>query len=108
VVTAYRHALSKQQLALRRAFRQAAVSANDSVPGDVMCRCQDATDEPRRPWIDVAVRAYEPLGDRAHAGDDASGSRLGTPRLRAWHRHIMKKGGALPTSLPPTEALGAF
>jgi hypothetical protein len=50
------------------------------MPGDAVRLRENATDEPRRARIDVAVRANEPLRDRADTFDDVRSPRLA--RLR--------------------------
>jgi hypothetical protein len=70
-VAAHRHALSKQERALWRAFRQAPVGAHDAMPRDVVRSSEDQADEARRARIDVPVGSYEPFRDGTHAFDDA-------------------------------------
>jgi hypothetical protein len=65
------HPLSKQQLALQLAFREAPIGADDAMPGQPMGGCEDAPDQARRAGINVAVCAYGPHGNRTHARDDA-------------------------------------
>lgn len=84
-VAAHGHALPQQQLTLARALGQAAVGADDSVPGQPMAGCQDAPYQARGSAIDVAVGAYEPLGDLADAGNDSR--RPGLATFRVGHRH---------------------
>jgi hypothetical protein len=76
VGAAHRHALSKQELPLRRAFGQAPVGADDAMPRDAVGPSESQADEARRAGIDVAIGPHEPLRDRAHAFDDALVSRL--------------------------------
>jgi hypothetical protein len=68
---AHRHAFSEQEIALRRAFRQAPVGADDALPRDVVRASENEADEARRARIDVAIGSYEPFRDRAHPFNDA-------------------------------------
>ena len=69
-------ALSKQEIALPLAFRQASIGADNAVPRDAVRPGKDQADKPRRTGIDVPIGAHEPLRDRAHTFDDALHSRL--------------------------------
>ena len=66
-LAAHRHAFSKQQLPLLRPLGEAAVRSDDAMPRDVVRLREDETDEARSARIDIAVRAHEPLRDRAHS-----------------------------------------
>jgi len=87
-VAAHRNALAQQQLALLCALRQAAVGADDALPGQVVVRLREhEADEARRPGVDVAVGPDEALRDRADALDyalnaPAHDQRSGSPLRR--------------------------
>jgi hypothetical protein len=76
-VAAHRHALRHQPRALTLALSEAAVSADDAVPREVVVDGrEDKTDKARRARIDVAVGADKPGRDGPYPADDLGGSLL--------------------------------
>lgn len=71
-LAAHGDALVEQELALPRSLREASIGADDAMPRKALVRARKhVPDEARRAGIDVAIRADEPNGDRAHPLDDA-------------------------------------
>src|ERR1700756_5927015 len=75
-VAAQRDAFREQALALRVPLRQRAVRTNDPMPGEIVVGGEDAADEARRGWVDVAEGADVAFGDRANSRDDPLGAWL--------------------------------
>jgi hypothetical protein len=60
---------------------EAPVGADDTMPWEVIRRSRkNVTHKARRLWIDVAICADKPGGNRTHPADDARGARVGHGR----------------------------
>ena len=61
-------------LELRRSHRHSAICPNNPMPRDIrVIHCEDAPNGSRGAWIDIAVRADQPTGNRANPRDDRRG-----------------------------------
>jgi hypothetical protein len=71
-IATHRYALFNQQRALPPSLGEAPVGADHAMPREVIVdRGKNASDEARGDRVDVAIRADETNGDRAHPRDDA-------------------------------------
>ena len=64
-IAAHWNPFREQELALPPSFRQAAIGADDAMPGQVivMCRREHMPDVSGSEWVDVAVGSDEALRD---------------------------------------------
>ena len=77
-VSAHRNALLDEQIALPPTLGNTAIRPNNAVPGQaLMGGGEDATDQPRRFGVDVAVSAHRARGNPADPLDDHGHPRLG-------------------------------
>jgi hypothetical protein len=77
-VAAHRNPFREQERALPPSFRQAAIGADDAMPGQLIAgRCKDVSHQPRRSGLDIAVSTDKTFRDGAHAANDARRARLG-------------------------------
>src|SRR5256885_8760623 len=77
-VSAHRHALLDEEIPLPPTLGDSAIRPNDAVPGQaLMGGGEDATDQPRRFGIDVAVSAHRARGNPADPLNDHGHPRLG-------------------------------
>ena len=77
-VSAHRNALLHEEIALPPTLGDSAIGANDAVPGQALMRGgEDATDQPRRFGVDVAVSAHRARGNPADPLNDHGHSQLG-------------------------------
>jgi hypothetical protein len=82
-VTAHRDAFLNQELALSRSHRDAPVSADHAMPWEAFVGGRkNATDQPGRSRVDVAVGADKSDRNRAHPANNASSSRFEAVTLR--------------------------
>lgn len=96
-VAAHRNSFREQELALPPSFRQAAIGANDAMPGQILARGREnVAHQPRRSGFDVAVSTDKTFGDGAHPADDARRAQLGLAGY-ALPLHAARRLTLLPT-----------
>jgi len=87
-IAVHRHTLLGEQPALDHAFGNAAVGSDDPMPRQAqMGRGQNASDKPRRFWIDPAIRLDAAARNASDSLDDSRDARLATLTLPAYGVH---------------------